>query len=333
MSLNKSQVIPASLVSQGVDAADVVVARKAAKVYPVSGSVYKSDSNNIINWRISSNDYADFSALAMFFKLRVSNKHMTLDDLHSSIIERIVVQLNGTVIEDISHVNDLHKVLTYAHVPQGYYRNEMHCTQGAFKYVPSTFVAGGYYDENDFRLKRGGHKSLNMYFAGDNVRDQIDNDYLCINLATLLGIGRGYNGETKLFPLRFARDLSISITLAAGHRALVAFDHDTNDGNHVPAALDKSYTVDNPFLLYTAVELNQGWYGEYRKQLEANGYVGFYDSYYVVNKQIPNKLNDRHDIPLTISHSDIRANLKGKSFVSPLYPRPMPSNVARLMHR
>ena len=89
--------MPASLLPDGVSAADVVIGRRAAKVYPVSGSVYKSDSDNTINWRISSNDYADFSALAMLFKLRVSNKHMTLDDLHSSIIDRIVVQLNGQV--------------------------------------------------------------------------------------------------------------------------------------------------------------------------------------------------------------------------------------------
>ena len=49
-----------------------------------------------------------------------------------------------------------------------------------------------------------GTRSLNMFYA-DTQRHQIQNDYLCINLATLLGIGRGYNGETKL--LRFTEEM------------------------------------------------------------------------------------------------------------------------------
>ena len=198
MSLNKSQVVPPSLLPDSVTASDVVIGRRVAKVYPVSGSTYSSDSNNTMNWRISSNDYADFSALSLFFRIRTSDIQMTIDDLHSSIIERIVVSLNGTVIEDISSVNDMHKVLTYAHVPQSYYRNEMHCTQGAIKYVPSTKVTNGFADENDFQLKRGGSVSLNFHNA--HGRTQMNNDYLCVNLAPLIGLGRSYNSETKLFP-------------------------------------------------------------------------------------------------------------------------------------
>ena len=121
-----------------VTTANLAIGRKAAKVYPVSGSSYRSDSNKTINFRISSNDYADFSALSMFFRLRVASRHMLLDELHSSIYERVVVSLNGTVIEDISHVNDLHKVLTYAHVKRSYYQNEIHACQGSYKYTPGS---------------------------------------------------------------------------------------------------------------------------------------------------------------------------------------------------
>ena len=196
--IEKKQVVPLSLQGEEISAADLVISRKAAKCYPVSGSVYKSDSNNTITFRVSSNDFADFSALSLFFKLRVEDRHMLLDDLHSSILERIVVSLNDTVIEDISHVNDLHKVLTYAHVNRSYYQNEMHGCQGAYKYTPGFHGKTGtnndvYTSENDFVMRidatSPGSDSINPYYDG---RTAITNDYICVSLSTLLGLGLGY---------------------------------------------------------------------------------------------------------------------------------------------
>ena len=218
---------------------------------------------------------------------------MLLDDLHSSILERIVVSLNDTVIEDISHVNDLHKVLTYAHVNRSYYQNEMHGCQGAYKYTPGFHGKTGtnndvYTSENDFVMRidatSPGSDSINPYYDG---RTAITNDYICVSLSTLLGLGRGYNGLTQLFPLRFVNELQISITLAQGHRALVAYLPATSGtAPGKSSALNTTYSVENLFLVYTAVQLDQGYYERFQQMLMTQGFVSFYDSYYAVAKKL-----------------------------------------------
>lgn len=325
----KKQVVPLSLTGQEIAGADLVIKRQVAKVYPVSGSEYTANSNRDITFRISSDDFADLSALTLFTKLKVADHRLTLDDLHSSLIERIVVQLNGTVIEDISNVNDLHKVMTYAHCPKSYYQNEMHATQGAYKYVPSMDVKdenpGGSswgMSENDFSLRHV--NMLDTEGAKANVSSNLytniaGNNYISINLGTLLGICRGYNGETRLWPLRYFTDLQITITIARAHRALVAFcptatqtgKTSTNNAKNVAVAyaksgLDLNYKLSNPFLLYTAVQCDQGYYEQFQQQLMTQGWHTFFDSYYCVSKQIVGTIG-KHDIALTVSRSDIRA--------------------------
>lgn len=318
-----------SLTGQEISGADVVLKRSVAKVYPVSGSTYNANANRDITFRISSDDFADLSALTLFTQLKVHDPRLTLDDLHSSILERVVVQLNGTTIEDISNVNDLHKIMTYCHVPKGYYTNEMHASQGSYKYVPSMdkkdHDRSWGCSENDFNLRvapeftdtagdRDGISS-NMYLEFGN--------YIAINLGTLLGISRGYNGETRLLPLRFFTELQITITIARPHRALVAFCPQVKQTGKTSTPADPAkneavayprtelgntmnYELSNPFLLYTAVQCQSGYYQQFQQLLMNDGFVSFMDSYYCVSKQIPGTIS-RHDIALTISRSDIRA--------------------------
>ena len=313
-----------SLTGQEISAADLVIKRHVAKCYPVSGSSYKANANRDITFRISSDDFADLSALTLFTKLQVPDYRLTLDDLHSSIIERVVVQLNGTVVEDISNVNDLHKVLTYAHCPKSYYQNEMHASQGAYKYCPSAEGDRGYH-EDDFSLasdvettddagvKRTSASNMFNHSDKDN-----QNHYISINLGTLLGVCRGYNGETRLWPLRYFTEMQITITIAQAHRALVAFcpmseqvgtdaeSRTMQPYKYAKSALTLNYELNNPFLLYTAVQLDTSYYEQFQKMLTTQGFTSFFDSYYSIAKQIVGKI-DVHNIPLTISRSDIRA--------------------------
>ena len=301
----KKQVVPYSLTGDEFLSADVVMKRSACKTYPVSGSNYQSNANREINFRISSEHFADLSALTLFLKLKIHDPNLTLDDLHSSLIERVVTSLNGTVVEDLDKVNRIHKVMTYAHCPKAYYEHEMHATEGAYKYVRS-IQKDGKYAENDFNLNAGGNASRSSNFY---TGDQSGNNYISINLGLLLGICRGYNGATKLFPLRNFSELMISITLAPAVDACVSYVSGRTSGSTStpPTTLVQSYECNNPFLMYTAVQLDPRYYAQFEQMLMSDiGYTSFYDSYHCFEKQIPSTIGV-HNIALTLSRSDVRA--------------------------
>lgn len=310
--------IPASLVGQEKSTASIVLNRTSVKTNPVSGNKYASNAAKDITFRIASDKWADFSNLALFFKFTCKANAMP-DDLWYSLIDRIVVSVNGVTMEDISNCSDVARVMCYISCPKAYYQNELHASGGAYKYCPSfraeptqasnqpgglEFVAenqaditGSLYSENDF--PGGGGK--NPYIENGDLAS-LANQYYMVPL-NFLGLARGYASETKLFPLRNMTEVQIRITLNQAHMAMVAYAAGADEDL---ANIDCNYKVEDPFLLHNEVQLDPGFYDQYEQMLATQGWEMYFDSLYSVTKQISGGLS-KNDITLSISRSDIRA--------------------------
>lgn len=310
--------IPASLVGQEKSTASIVLGRTSVKTNPVSGNKYASNAAKDITFRIASDKWADFSNLAMFFKFTCKANAMP-DDLWYSLIDRIVVSVNGVTMEDISNCSDVARVMTYISCPKQYYQNELHASGGAYKYCPSfraeanaahnaprglQYVAndqadrtGSLYAENDFP----GAGGKNPYVDNGDLA-ALDNQYYMVPL-NFLGLARGYASETKLFPLRNMTEVQIRITLNPAHMAMVAY---ASAGDAALTAVNCNYKVEDPFLIHNEVQLDPGFYDQYEQMLATQGWEMYFDSLYSVTKQISGGLG-KNDITLSISRSDIRA--------------------------
>lgn len=297
--------IPASLVGQEKATSSIVLERVSVKTNPISGNKYASNGARDITFRIASDKWADFSNLAMFFKFTCP-ENAAPDDLWYSLIDRIVVSVNGVVMEDLANCSDVARVMTYISCPKQYYQNELHASGGAYKYCPSFKVThnrgnnntnNGFYAENDFPC--GG--TYNPFQEGTDFTANANN-YHMLPL-NFLGLVRGYSSETKLFPLRNMSEVQIRLTLNPAHMAMVLF---SQDGLDKPLTTDISFKIEDPFLIHNEVVLDPGFYDQYEQMLATQGWEMYFDSLYSVTKQISGGLS-RNDITLSISRSDIRA--------------------------
>lgn len=289
--------IPMSLLGDEATAASVVVDRKSVKVQPVTGNNYSSQGQRDITFRVSGREFADFSNLSLFCKLKTNSRETYPDDLFTSIIQRVQVYINGVLLEDLDNCADVARVITYIGTSKNYYENELH-NYGAWKYVRSkTTSRSNAYNECDFPtvLTEGNEFGDGAARAGKEI---------CIPL-NFLGLCRGYNSNTKLFPLRNMQEVQITITLAQAHHAMVMAQL-ANGAATPTAASVPTYTVDDPWLCFQSVQLDQGFYQAFDNMLVTKGWRMYYDSFYSVRKQISN-FPATHNISLSISRSDIRA--------------------------
>ena len=79
--------IPLGLLGDEAMAASVVVDRKSVKVQPVTGNNYSSQGQRDITFRVSGREFADFSNLSLFCKLKTNSRETYPDDLYTSIIQ------------------------------------------------------------------------------------------------------------------------------------------------------------------------------------------------------------------------------------------------------
>ena len=289
--------IPMSLLGDEATAASVVIDRRSVKVQPVTGNNYSSQGQRDITFRLSGREFADFSNLSLFCKLKTDSINTYPDDLFTSIIQRVQVYINGVLLEDLDNCADVARVITYIGTSKNYYENELH-NYGAWKYVRSKASARSTeYNECDFpiSLTQGNEFGDGAARAGKEI---------CIPL-NFLGLTRGYNSETKLFPLRNMQEVQITVTLAQAHHAMIMAK--ATDVATMPTAQSvPSYTVDDPFLVFQSVQLDQGFYQAFDNMLVTKGWRMYFDSFYAVRKQIAD-FPSNHNISLSISRSDIRA--------------------------
>ena len=329
------EVIPTKLMFEKTSQSSLVTSTDIVQAVPTSGgTTYGPGGARDCVFKINSQHFLDLSDLSLMFQLSTSHAYLIFDDLApASVIQRIQLRINDVVVDDISDVATLVRTMTYLTCPKQYYEGQLHSMAGAAKYCKSfrrQVPAGGgdadQHSSNGYTMQS--HDA--PIYADENIHHsthpQNNKNTYCLPL-NFLSVSRGYQGQVKLWPARFAGNIELVVTFADWQDACVVmsdslqtathtFNHGVITNRTKPGtgpndyAITNGYEVKNPKLIFKSVELLPEYYSQFDSVImddAGDGIKWYHNQYKVINKQITQGVhNTSHDISVRISAYDLR---------------------------
>ena len=251
-------------------AEDVITDRNKIQVYPLNGRNFGSGvgtaagKNQIINFRLKSDDFIDGNTVRLQFKYQTGGagqsadatnfSYLLHDDQMHSIIRNLKISINSQNLENIDNYGSHVNMLTYASCPAEYYKKVLSATEGAYRYVvdslPDNESAFGAAIYEGQRSVAGYYVSLPLHcgllrqtaFLPPNLPIDIQ-----INLADVAKCCRRLTGGTGVAMTNYYYDLSdvqISYDAVRLHEAYYARFQQEVASSGVPIELDTYQNID-----------------------------------------------------------------------------------------
>ena len=269
---NIQEVLPVSLQYNGASMSSTITQRVTSKFFPVGTDEYKPNGQKTIQFRLSSSHYIDPQTACLNFKIKTSNPGVMVDDLITSIFQRVSLKVGGVQVESIDNFGPMFAHLFYSSCSEDYVKHYGNASLGCYRHVPEG-TATLYNEAGTSKWHEGSVDTatnvpfdtlpcLGQLTSKNSIPTWSTNQYyndgfdISLNLSFLFGFFR----TSKLIPLRNLGECQIEIVLAEfenccvqstpihGNNTLSAvwgLWSDPNQSLEKTTSLSENYTVSN----------------------------------------------------------------------------------------
>ena len=271
-------------------AEDIITDRNKIQIYPLNGRDFgsgvgtQSGKNQIINFRLKSDDFIDGNTVRLQFKYQISgagtagatgtviayrnstNYNVILhDDQMHSIIRNMKISINSQNLENIDNYGSHVNMLTYASTPPEYYKKVLSATEGAYRYVEDS-------------LPNNNSAFNTTTYEG---RRSVEGYYVSIPLHC------GLFRQTSFLPPNLPIDIQLQLDdVNKCCRALRAGSTATGVLYTVPT--NYAYNVSEVQLSYDAVRLHEAYYARFQQEVASSGVPIELDTYQNIDVTLQN---------------------------------------------